>query len=167
MRIYRGSISADLPNSKVSPSTIQRCEIVTEDTDLAELPTAPVAGAGKQIRSMVYITPNDISFDFSGKVKFTNEPKSSNNLFHIIGKNEFYPIFSLIYISDGYLHIQTDTGISCANFHKYETKAVEATFNSKGLMGSILFTQNNPYKPTTMAISLKVSRWLVVWEHSA
>lgn len=68
--IYRGSVTADLPETDSTPTSIQRC--MTEDILVADVSNVPVAGAGKRARFLVYVTPNDINFDFSGTIEQQN-----------------------------------------------------------------------------------------------
>lgn len=56
----------------------------------------------------------------------------------------------------GWVKIEADS-VSCANFHQYELKQVDATFSYDGVKGSIKFAQDHPYTATILQVKLEVS----------
>lgn len=68
-----------------------------------------------------------------------------------------------VLLSAGYVKIENPEA-SCANFHSYSEKTVEAIFSVQGVRGSIKLSQPNPYKPTKLDVSLQVRKKLNLHE---
>lgn len=70
MKIYNGAIDMDLPSApQQTEQTLKssRCDKLTNARPLVDIPNVPIAGAGQRAKSLTYVTPDDISFDFSSK----------------------------------------------------------------------------------------------------
>lgn len=63
--------------------------------------------------------------------------------------------FMFAVITAGYVKIESPVA-SCANFHLYTKKSVEAIFSLEGVNGTIRLSQQNPYQPTRLDVNLQV-----------